>query len=113
MKDTAAPNSLRFDLADTDLDAPAVEALIRKLAQARATMRPPVPHTWHEAAAADAQALRETSPSATFATLANGGLRIRLRSAGLGWLAFDLPPADVDGLRDLLTREFPHVDRPH
>lgn len=113
MKEPLNPETLRFDLADTDLDAHGVEGLIRKLAEARAGMQPPVPRTWAEAAAADANALMETSPAATFATLVNGGLRIRLRSAGLGWLAFDLPPADVEGLRDFLLREFPRADRPH
>lgn len=96
---------------DATLDAPGVEGLIHQLAHARARMIPGVPVS-RPARDSDLQVLEQDNPAAHFATTLDGGLRIWLRNLGLGWLAFRLPPRDVDGLRQLLGRQIGDASRP-
>lgn len=101
---------LRITL-DATLDAMGVEALIHQLAHARAQMIPGVPMS-RPARDSDVLILEQDNPAAHFAITLDGGLRIWLRNHGLGWLAFRLVARDVDGVRQLLSRQIGDAGRP-
>lgn len=94
-----------------DLTASDLEEAIRALANARAGMQPEVPRSIEGAALSDSRALVEESPLFTFVTLSDGGLRIHIRSSGLGWLAFNLTAAQRAAVGQLIAGEFAHQHR--
>jgi len=79
---------------DATLDAPGVEALMRKLALLRARMRPDVPHMHGQ----DTVLIPEENPALTTAALRDGGVRLWLRHRGYGWLAWKLDESRAVGM---------------
>lgn len=94
-------------------NAAELEEIIHEFAKARSSLLPPVPSSIEGASLANANTLVERSPSFTFATLADGGLRIHIRSSGFGWLAFTLSAAERAHVGKLITGEHTHTHRPH
>ena len=71
------------------LNCDGVESLIGGLSQIRAQMRPEVPRDWPKGSPARGQ--RDPRIECEQDVL-NGGLLLRMRHPGLGWLHFSFPP---------------------
>ena len=89
-----------------------LEEIIRDLAHARAGMTPSVPTSLAGAVLVNATSLIEQTPNFQLSTLVDGGLRIHLRSSGLGWLAFQLDAAQTSHMVELITHQVPDRPRP-
>jgi hypothetical protein len=95
-----------------EFDAKELQDIIADLMQARAGMESEVPRTLPDMPSVPEIAV-EGSPLFKVRTLTTGGLRIWLRHAGFGWIGFTLQPADVDGLREFLSKRLGHSQIPH
>lgn len=84
-----------------EFSAPELDEIIRDLATARAGMLPAIPATPEESS----DALVLADPSVKIRTLVGGGVRIWIRSDGLGWFAFDVSAANREGLARFLAGE--------
>jgi hypothetical protein len=109
---TNAPETVKMELNGT-FTAPELEEIIHELAKRRSAMQPAVPLTREGAMHLGSAMLIEPSPRFVFATKADGGLRISLRNSGIGWLAFELSAADVDGIRKLISGELSELRTMH
>lgn len=88
------------------LDAAQLDELIAVLADLRSGMHPPVPFDLPEPgspASKVAAVAVQREPFTQVRLLKDGGLRLWLRSGGLGWLAFDLTPPQCAVLRNRLN----------
>lgn len=97
------PNKLAVTLTG-EFTASELDEIIRDLAMARAGMLPAVPTSAPGDISAEGEVLVQDAASFTCRTLASGGLRIYLRSDGLGWMAYNLTPRDVAGIRELILK---------
>lgn len=96
-----------------EFSAPELEEIIRNLAEARAGTLPAVPMQPPSQLGADKQLLLQDEAEYAIRKLATGGLRIWLRNEGIGWLAFTLPKASADGLREFLSQQDGHSFTAH
>lgn len=94
---------------DKECDAGELEELIRNLALARAAMSPAVP----DEPPIDGDALVEENALFRIRTLANGGLRVYLRSEGIGWIAFSVDAEARERLADFLGKKVGHTHTSH
>lgn len=101
-------SKLRIDL-NAELDADGVDALIRELAEARSQMLPRVPTKLLD----DGPAMEQGEPLFSIRTLVDGGLRIWLRSEGMGWLAFRMSAAQREAFREFLDKKPGHSFTAH
>ena len=95
-----------------EFDAHELEDIIRELAQARAGLTPAVPLNPPDHAT-PGDALEQKDAAFTIATTASGGLRIWLRSEGVGWQSFTLDAAARETLADLLRHKIGHTHTSH
>lgn len=105
MQLNSAKTALRLDISGT-LSTAEVEKLIGTLADMRAQMEPAVPDT-RPASGTGAPLMIQDDPSFFLASTRDGGIRIWLRSHGLGWLGFSLPLRNAQAMQGFLTR---HVE---
>lgn len=94
-----------------EFTAAELEEVIQELAVARAGMEPAVPQTLPTSG--DAAVLQQEDASFTVRTLADGGLRIWLRSEGVGWMAFQLSATRREDLVTFLGKEAGHTHTAH
>lgn len=97
------PSTLHINLT-AELESDAVDALIKELSEARAQMIPSVPMDLPP----DAEVLEQGEPLFRIRTLVDGGLRIWLRSEGMGWLAFKMTADQRRAFREFLDKEPGH-----
>ncbi len=89
---------IRFD---STLDADGLSDLISQLAELRANMIPPVSKTRPNPVTHGGMHVTiEDSPELMAMRVKDGRTRIWARSAGFGWMAFNLEPVDARALRD-------------
>lgn len=89
------------------------EEIIRRIAELRSTMAPPVPESPPGLLNPDAEMQVQDATLFTARTVVGGGLRIYLRNEGIGWMAFNLTAGDVANLRDLLSKKLGHGHTAH
>jgi hypothetical protein len=97
--------ALRLNISTTFSTAE-VEELIGMLADMRAQMEPAVPDTRPDPGTGALLVIQD-DPSFFLASTRDGGIRIWLRSHGLGWLGFSLPVRTAQAMQGFLTR---HVE---
>jgi len=85
-----------------ELSATEVDELIADLADQRAAMEPPVP-IYPPLRGSETSIAMQDDPSVTARSLADGAVRLYLRSSGLGWLAFNFTAPQGIALRHLFT----------
>ncbi|MGY6214959.1 hypothetical protein ACW73L_07340 [Methylolobus aquaticus] len=85
-----------------ELSATEVDELIAKLAAHRASMEPPVPK-YPPRPGSGVTLSVQNDPSVTARSLVDGGVRLYMRSGGLGWLAFNFTASQGIALRHLFT----------
>lgn len=95
-----------------EFDAHELEDIIRDLAQARAGLTPAVPLDPPDHAT-PGDALEQSAAAFTIATTASGGLRIWLRSEGVGWQSFILDASARETLADFLRQQIGHTHTSH
>lgn len=88
---------------DKELDAAALDQLLRDLAELRAEMLPAVVQNRNDLDAATASVLVEDKPGLVMARLAGGGFRLWLRHRGFGWLAYQIDAVSASGIKDYLN----------
>lgn len=88
-----------------------LERVIATLAQTRAALLPEVP--MEPPKDLELAAFQQDDTLFRIRSLIRGGLRVWLRHAGAGWLAFTLTPEDVVALREFLGRDFKLSERAH
>lgn len=96
-----------------EFTAPELEEIIRDLAEARAGLEPAVPQHPPTGLTEDSIVLVQDQARHSFRRLAGGGLRIWLRSEGVGWMAFTISPAAVAGIREFLSQQGPGAHTAH
>lgn len=99
---------------DAELTATELETLIGELADLRAQMEPSVPiaRPRPASAAASQTVFMQDDPSVTAAALEGGGIRLWLRSSGLGWLGFSFTAAQVAPVVSYITAHIGAVAAP-
>ena len=95
-----------------EFSAAELEEIIRELAVARAGMDPPVPLD-PPSEGAEGDVLEQQQAQFSIRTRADGGLRIWLRSEGIGWMAFTLSAAARKDLLAFLGKEVSHTHTSH
>lgn len=107
MDDTQpAPGKVRIDL-NGEFSAIDLEEIIQLLMVERAAMQPEVTMQAPSEDAPDAMVTNEPAESFAIRILLDGSLRFWLRSAGIGWMSFDLPARHREPLaRYLLSNQF-------
>lgn len=90
-----------------DLTAQDMDVLISKLGEMRSDMHPSVAETRAKALTANAPATVENSPAMMTARLTDGRIRFWARSAGFGWMAFNVTESDAMSIRDFLIANLP------
>jgi len=94
-----------------EFTAAELEEVIQELAAARSSMDPPVPLTLP--ISGDAPVVLQENSSFTIRTLVDGGLRIWLRSEGMGWMAFQLSASRREELFAFLGKKAGHTYTSH
>lgn len=94
-----------------EFSAGELEAVIRRLAETRAAMTPPVPMA--PPIGLDEEVLLQDSAAWDIRRLVTGGLRFWVRDDGVGWLAFTVAPQALETLRQLLSEEPSDTFRAH
>lgn len=93
-------------MIDAQLDAVALDELISRLGEARASMLPHVSKTRPEPGSVEATTTpvsMEDEPALRAVRLRDGRVRLWARSSGFGWLAFNIGNVDACALRDWFT----------
>ena len=88
---------------DARLSAQELQDVIASLGEIRANMRPPVPKDPQQAAACGDNAIVQADPHFVIALRAEGGFRLWLRNAGIGWIALEIPEAKARALADYIA----------
>ncbi len=94
-----------------EFTAAELEEVILELSKVRAGMEPAVPRTL--VTSGDATVMEQDETLFTVRTLADGGLRIWLRSEGAGWMAFKLSAARRKELFEFLGKKAGHSHTAH
>ena len=92
---------------DLSLDAFELEGLIAVLAEARATMTPPVPSDIKNALEESSSVAVEPNPAVSAMQSASGTIRLGFRNSGLGWVFFEFGQQKAAALRDWLREQVP------
>ena len=88
-----------------------LEDVIKELSIARARMEPAVPLS--PPTSSEASIVLQENASFTVRTLIDGGLRIWLRSEGIGWIAFQLSATRRQELLEFLGKKAGHTHTSH
>lgn len=107
----ATTDTVRVEV-NGDFTADDLDEVIRSLAKARAGLAPAVPLKAPDGTI-ESELLVQDDALFKIATLADGGLRIWLRSEGFGWMAFNLSAAQAAGLREFLGKGLGHTHTSH
>lgn len=99
LKITRAADGSRLHVKlNAGFTAAELDEFISLLAEHRSDMNPPIPLALPAPGTPAAQALHvhaQAEPPVAMRRLRSGGLRLWARSAGLGWMLFDLAPQQV------------------
>ena len=98
---------------DAELTAADTDALLRKLALARARMTPAVPHSTEPLESSGAPVLVEDLPALSIRARSGGGFRLWLRHRGFNWLAYQIDDRVAAGLSNFIRKHIgdgPDVD---
>lgn len=125
MKTTISTDRTRVTIRlDATLSAQELQDVIAGLGEVRANMAPPVATNPIQAAERGDNAIVQADPHFVIALRAEGGFRLWLRNAGLGWIALEIPEAKARALadyivgrsrpsRNLSSEEIPDPGNPH
>lgn len=89
---------------DQELTAAETDALLRKIALARAGMKPEVPHTTNPKEDTESQVLVEDMPALSIAARSGGGFRLWLRHRGFNWLAYQIDDRTASGISSFIQK---------
>lgn len=107
-------DGLRLHLKiDAELTAADTDALLRKIALARARMTPAVPHSTGPLESSGAPVLVEDLPALSIRARSGGGFRLWLRHRGFNWLAYQIDDRVAAGLSNFIRKHIgdgPDVD---
>lgn len=93
--------SIRITM-DSTLDAHGLSTFIADLAVTRANMEPQVPYEPPQAGDYSTNTSEQDNPYFQARRLRDGRIRLWIRNAGIGWMAFNIPAAQAITLRDYL-----------
>lgn len=94
-----------------EFTATELEEVIQELSKVRAGMEPAVPQTLPTVG--DSAFMEQDETLFTIRTLADGGIRIWLRSEGSGWMAFRLSATRRKELFEFLGKKIGHTHTAH
>ena len=105
MKIDASADGLRLHLQISgELTAAETDALLRKIALARACMTPEVAHTTEALDSSGAPVLVEDMPALSIRARSGGGFRLWLRHRGFNWLAYQIDDRAAAGLSNFIRK---------
>ena len=102
---------LKIDLQG-EFSATELEEIISDLAKARSGMSPDVPR-FPPDIDSDKEIIVHEDALFSIRNLANGGVRVWLRSEGFGWVTFNLSAKDREGLSNFLLKQIGHSQTFH